>query len=409
MKLIDTRFISIVMLFVSIGLFGQENETKKDEKEKLTKRLWGGYDSNAIEKNLIIKDAFVTDQDKLLQNVKVALKINNTTVDSMYTDKDGGFSTALKFDYNYKLEFSKAGYVKKFVEIDLTNMPGEFKEEGYDLGRFQMGMVKYVQGMDVEEYKTPVARYYFDDRTKMVTLDRSYLKKKRKEVEKQKERNAKLIAEAKEDKNLIQEEYNVLIRDADIEFEAKDYQLAKSYYKEAIKLKPLAEYPRAQLKIIDGLLDGKLADKEKFDLLVAQADEAFELKEYEESKNLYLSAIKVNTTKAYPRDQIKTIDAILESQKVDKEEKKKTDYSLKDVEVSTDRAAFCAELAKKYPQGMTEERYMEGSKSIVKRVIVEGDIGVEYKYVTHNWGGTYFFKNGKPTTRFIWQKEALQN
>ena len=400
-----------MLAFFVCGVQAQDGKPKKEKKTPLSKRLWGGYDSNAVEKNLVIKDAFVTEGDRTIAGVLIEVKLNKTTIDSMLTDKTGGFKTDLRFDYKYLLKFSKVGFVTKLVEIDLTNIPTEYKSQGYDLGRFQMGMARYTQGMDIQEYKMPVARYYFDQRTRMVTLDREYLKKRKQKMEQQKEGNQAVIASAEEEKDELQEEYNILIRDADIEFESKDYQLAKSYYREAMRLKPLAEYPRTQIKIIDGMLDGKLADDEKYKALIAQANEAFELSEYNEAKRMYLAAIKVNTTDAYPGDQIKKIAALIAAKKsVDdspKEENKK--LTLKGVEISSDRAAFCSQLSKKYPQGLTVEKYMEGSKSITRRIIVEGDLGVEYKHVVHNWGGNYFFKNGKPTTRFTWQKEALQN
>ena len=400
-----------MFLFLVCGIQAQDEKPEEEKKTPLSKRLWGGYDSNAIEKNLVIKDAFVTEGERTIAGVLVEVKLNKTTIDSFLTDKTGGFKTDLRFDYKYLLKFSKVGFVTKLVEIDLTNIPTENKDKGYDLGRFQMGMVRYSEGMDIQEYKIPVARYYFDQRTRMVTLDREYLKNRKQKIEKQKEGNQAVVASVEEEKDELQQEYNILIRDADIEFEAKDYQLAKSYYREAMKLKPLAEYPRTQIKIIDGMLDGKLADGEKYKALIAQANEAFELSEYNEAKGMYLAAIKVNTTDAYPRDQIKKIDTLIAAKKAEdnspKEENKK--LTLKGVEISSDRAAFCSQLAKKYPQGLTVEKYMEGSKSITRRIIVEGDLGVEYKHVVHNWGGNYFFKNGKPTTRFTWQKEALQN
>lgn len=402
--------VATSLLVAFTGVQAQEENEKKKKKTPLSQRLWGGYDSNAIEKNLVIKDAFVTEGEKLLSGVKVAVKINSATVDSMLTDKNGGFKTDLRFDYKYLLEFSKSGYVTKLVEIDLSNIPVEFKNEGYDLGRFQMGMVRQTAGMDLAEYKIPVARYYFDDRNRMVVLDRVYLKNRKQQIEEQKKRNEKIVEKVASENDEIQEEYNILIRDADIEFEAKDYELAKSYYQDALKLKPLAEYPRDQLKIIDVKLSGNQAAKEQYQALITQADEAYELKDYEEAKELYQASIKINTTDAYPRERIKKIDSILATLATNNEKpKEKKNLTLKNVEISSDRAAFCSELAKKYPQGLTEEKYMEGSKSITRRIIVEGDVGVEYKHVVHNWGGNYFYKNGKPTTRFIWQKEALQN
>ena len=400
-----------ILVFFVCGVQAQDEKPKKEKKAPLSKRLWGGYDSSAIEKNLVIKDAFVTEGDRTIAGVLVEVKLNKTNIDSMLTDKTGGFKTDLRFDYKYILKFSKTGFVTKLVEIDLTNIPTEFKSQGYDLGRFQLGMVRFTEGMNIQEYKIPVARYYFDQRMRMVNLDREYLKNRKQKIEQQKEGNQAVIASVEEEKDELQEEYNILIRDADIEFEAKDYQLAKSYYKEAMRLKPLAEYPRTQIKIIDGMLDGKLADVEKYKALIAQANEAYELKEYSEAKEMYLAAIKVNTTDAYPREQIKKIDALLAEKNAEDNSPKEEnmELTLKGVEISSDRAEFCSELAKKYPQGLTVEKYMEGSKSITRRIIVEGEIGVEYKHVVHNWGGNYFFKNGKPTTRFTWQKEALQN
>lgn len=410
MKLSQTfiLFLSVSMTFLSITSNAQNTDVDKKEKKSIRKKLWGGYDSNAIEKNLIIKDAFVTEGEQLLSGVLVKILLNSAVLDSMQTNKHGGFETKLRFDYRYILEFSKTGFVTKRVEVDLQNIPAEDKKGGYDLGRFQMGMLRYTEGMSIEEYETPVARYFYDQTNRMVVLDRAYLKQRKQKLAEQTVQNEAIVASKQKESDEIQEEYNVLIRDADIEFEAKDYKLAKTYYEEALKLKPLAEYPKQQINIINGFLAQELGEDEKYNALIKQADEAFELKDYSAAKEMYLSAIKIRTTDAYPREQIKKIDEFIASSDKGSGDTKPNNYSLKNVTIDADRAEFCSALAKKYPQGLTEEKYMEGSKSITRRIIVDGDMGVEYKMVTHNWGGNYFFKNGKPISRFIWQKEAMQ-
>ncbi|MGB0391894.1 MAG: hypothetical protein ACPGD5_10000 [Salibacteraceae bacterium] len=396
-----------LLAFFVIGVGTVSAQEEKKSKKKKTK-LWGGYDSNAIDKNLIIKEAYVVLGEKLLDGVVVNATVNGTVLYSDTTDKNGGFEFALPFDRRYILDFNKVGFVTKKVEIDLTTLPTEAKNEGYDLGRFRMTMVKYTEGMNIEDYKVPVARYRYNEVNAMVELDRAYLKKRKQILAGVAVNNEVVIASKEAEKDELQEEYNIIIRDADIEFEAKDYKLAKELYKEAISLKPLAEYPRNQLNIINGFLAQELGEDEKYQALIVQADEAFESKDMEVAEISYKNAIKIKTTEPYPRAQLKKIEAYQnELAKVNTAEKEKV-YSLKDVQIAGDAVGFSNELAKKYPQGLTIEKFMEGSKSVERRIIVDGEVGVEYKKVTHNWGGIYYFKNGKGSNHFVWQKEAIQ-
>ena len=51
------------------------------------------------------------------------------------------------------------------------------------------------------------------------------------------------------------------------------------------------------------------------------------------------------------------------------------------------------EIAKEYPEGVTEEVYMKGNKEITERVVVRDGRGDIFWKVTHPWGGIYYFKN----------------
>ena len=52
------------------------------------------------------------------------------------------------------------------------------------------------------------------------------------------------------------------------------------------------------------------------------------------------------------------------------------------------------EIAKEYPDGVTEEVYMQGKKEITERVVVKNGKGNIYSKIKHPWGGVYYFKNG---------------
>jgi hypothetical protein len=120
--------LALMGLIVSAGLFAQKEESK-EKKKPLSKRIWGNYDSNAVKKNLIIRDAFVTEGEEMLEGVRVVANVNGKPYLSDTTDKEGGFTMDLKYDYRYILSFEKTGYVTKLVEIDLSNMPLEAKKE----------------------------------------------------------------------------------------------------------------------------------------------------------------------------------------------------------------------------------------------------------------------------------------
>ncbi|MBD80162.1 MAG: hypothetical protein CL840_14710 [Crocinitomicaceae bacterium] len=400
-----------MLLCLSVGAQDdKKGKPKKDKNgKKWSKKIWGDYDSNAVPFNLAINDAYVTYNDKLLEGVIVNVLVNGEIFMADTTDKEGGFSFNLKFDHRYVLAFIKDQYVTKRVEIDLSNMPAEAKKEGYDLGKFNMGMIKYAEGMDIEEYKIAVARYKYDEINKIIQLDRTYFRKRKELLAVVNKQNEKVLANKDAEDQDLQNDYDILIRDADIEFAAKDYQLAKEFYLEALKLKSLEEYPRKQLKIIEGYLEQDLNAEEKYQALISQGDEAFNVKDYESALLAYKNATRIKTTEAYPRDQVKKIEGLKAAEKAPvAATNEKKNYSLANIKISTENKGLSNELAKKYPQGLTEETYTEGSKTIVRRIIVDGDIGVEYKKIIHNWGGVYYFKNGNAVNHFVWQKEAIQ-
>lgn len=71
-----------------------------------------------------------------------------------------------------------------------------------------------------------------------------------------------------------------------------------------------------------------------------------------------------------------------------------------------DEIKFVHDLASKYPEGLTVQYRTDDRKEVEVRIVVQKTLGAEYQKVTHDWGGTYYFKNGKNVSAYIWQKEA---
>ena len=55
-------------------------------------------------------------------------------------------------------------------------------------------------------------------------------------------------------------------------------------------------------------------------------------------------------------------------------------------------------MAKKYPQGVTEEKEKEGNANITKRIVVKGNTGNLYVKKETGFGATYYFKDGATIT-----------
>ncbi len=107
-------------------------------------------------------------------------------------------------------------------------------------------------------------------------------------------------------------EYNELKDQAEKEIEQKNYVKAKQLYAQAQKVQPENPYPQQRINEINLLVDNveKQKVKEQYDELIANADKAFESNDYETAKSTYKQAITVLPTESYPQSQINKISKI---------------------------------------------------------------------------------------------------
>ena len=67
---------------------------------------------------------------------------------------------------------------------------------------------------------------------------------------------------------------------------------------------------------------------------------------------------------------------------------------------------FLSELAKKYPEGVTEEVDEGVNFKMLRIIIVIDGKANEYKKVTYNWGGVYYKKNDLDISEFKFKQET---
>lgn len=114
-----------------------------------------------------------------------------------------------------------------------------------------------------------------------------------------------------EDAAALDKQYEQALADAENLFNAKKYEEAKAKYQEALKLKPAEKRPEAQIAIIDKLLkeiQDQKALEENYNKVIADADALLNSNKLNEAKGKYQEALKLKPGEAYPTDKITEID-----------------------------------------------------------------------------------------------------
>ncbi|MEZ4721851.1 MAG: hypothetical protein R2813_08260, partial [Flavobacteriales bacterium] len=152
---------------------------------------------------------------------------------------------------------------------------------------------------------------------------------------------AKLKAE--EEKTAKDKAYNDELAKADNEFTQKNYQNAKTYYQNAIGLKPSEKYPKDQLAMIEVKIkeatelaakDKQLAElTERYKSQIAKADAAFSSGNWVNAKSGYEAAKAIKDDETYPDAQLAIIEARITEEagakaEADRLKKLESDYRL---------------------------------------------------------------------------------
>jgi tetratricopeptide (TPR) repeat protein len=150
----------------------------------------------------------------------------------------------------------------------------------------------------------------------------------------------------------------------------------------------------------------------------AESDERMEVKEKDVLE--FKEAIAEQNANALAKDKQKEIEEIettKEKQKASKErmgslsEEKRAEQLLeiKSKETYTHEKNPMdfrpSPLLDEYPQGVTEETFEEGNKTVIRRIVIAGNKAYEYHKVVSR-SGTYYFKDGLSISIALWDLES---
>jgi tetratricopeptide (TPR) repeat protein len=146
---------------------------------------------------------------------------------------------------------------------------------------------------------------------------------------------------AKQAQQNVDDRYNQAMAKASVAYTRKDYAAAKQYYQEALTIKPAESLPKSRVQEIetiqakkaseDAAKSADAAKKAAFEKeylnLVAQADEQFKARKYEEAKTSYARAMTMKPAESYPAQRLKTIENAVAAEQASIEKSKDENYN----------------------------------------------------------------------------------
>jgi tetratricopeptide (TPR) repeat protein len=216
---------------------------------------------------------------------------------------------------------------KNYNEAILTYNEALGVKQGEQYPKDQLVLIqKLLKEQNEQNYKSAIAKA--DDLLKSDQLDdaatnyNEALKYKKDDVYTRQKLAviAKKKADIETEKNrlkTLEDQYNVLITDANNNFGNKAYPLAREKYQKALALKPNETYPKDQLAKIDGLIKEQQLTEEKdkqYAQFIQKAEDAYKANKLKEARALFQNGNELKPLEPLPPMRIAEIDKKLAQQ-----------------------------------------------------------------------------------------------
>ncbi len=266
--------------------------------------------------------------------VTVSIIQGGTTVASTTTASNGKYALKSPVSYRtpFKVVFSKAGFVSKFVQFNLSALNEEDIPAGTDFRPVEdlsMSLFKNRDNVDFSFLNTqPVASFDWNTRNLTVNLDQVESTRVSKQI-------LDLLDKAEKDKAQAEIKYQDAIKKADAFYNSKSYEKALGMYEEALMYKPTEKYPADKIIELDALIQANKAQElaqaqadEKYNNLITAADNLKGQGKLVEAVTKYEAALE-EKNEQYPKDQIAALNKQIEDQKREAENQEKYNAAIK--------------------------------------------------------------------------------
>ena len=224
-----------------------------------------------------------------------------------------------------------------------------------------------------------------------------------------------------------EKKYEELMAKADQAFVDKDYVKARMTYSEAVDYnKEKEQWLISKVNDLD-ILMAKIIMREIDSMVVIEPKNVGQLQEIarpeteissrNEAMEIITPSVEIATIELEPVAEI-AANPVVELEPVPVVEEVRVKDPIRNVDPEPKRkSAVIAPTVKKdvkvkedfsrYPQGRSDETFTFPDHSVRRIIIKDGIDTIIYKYVTHRWGGKFYFKDDVSISERIWKEEIL--
>lgn len=268
---------------------------------------------------LIINGNIAMDESST-EGAKIVIYKNNNKIDEQIITKKGKFNLKLAFDGDFKISFEKDGYITKTVSIN-TEVPSEILNTRPDFPpvRIIINLLPIVEEVDLSIFDQPVAILSYNYELDDFTFDKEYSDSIRDKIAKT-EREVRRIIETKGAAALEKERLFAEFKTkGDNGFNQKQWKTAIDNWQQALAVKPENKELPEKIDNAKKELEREQAaqaiaaqNAKAYQLLITEADNLFNQKQYADARERYSNAVKLNNTDPYPTQKISEIDALVD-------------------------------------------------------------------------------------------------
>lgn len=249
------------------------------------------------------------DSNKKLSGVKVTVYAGSAKVDELTTPSNGKYGLALPLGKDYRVVYSKPGYVNKVVLIKGTGIDEELLPAGNQVPTPAIDLDLFSTRPNVDFgflENQAVAEFDYKENEQQMYFNTGKAGQVKKKIE-------DLLAQAEKKGEEAEEKYQKLIADADKLYDVQNYEGAQAKYTESIQIKgkEMEPHPNTRIIEIDAILKKKkeeevanAAANQAYDNLITAADNFKNAKDYEKAISKYEEASEMRPEEVYPKDQI---------------------------------------------------------------------------------------------------------
>lgn len=281
---------------------------------------------------------FAEDDYDELEGVTAKLFEKGNLVETQVTKADGSAMFKMQANSEYSIEISKQKYVSKKISI-ITKIP-DYEKQQFVIN-LPILLFKPCAKLDYSVLNDPVAKVQYDDLRRDFFPEKSY----------EKVMISKLQQLMKNNEDCKEDEYQDIVKKGDREFTEKKYEDSRSTYVKAQQIRPENEHVIAQIAEIDRILAEKKNKEKAYDNYITQADKQFSAKNYTLAREFYKRALTSRPGAEYPTSQIAAIEKLLARKDLENKDKQAQEAAFQQVLDQGDQAMLnndCGKALKAY-------------------------------------------------------------